>query len=478
MNVNEGGDLILPTVAQQLKKVCIDHSVKDVDLVLDIYLVCSHKGTQFIPDEELMQDIERTDPSYWRHRMDISKRKQFLEKMSESNYVQALIKLNDPMKAVLTFVDHLRKALEAQALSASKCTAIDHSSGAIGGMRATGSALDEVEKAIVNHGMDFDLIIQGMTTVADACDSDECAAFMEGCGVGSYFNATTAPARALAAAVVQKGTSLPTHLPLLYDQFTKITEKLGIAKMKEVDTDKDAKRKKREQMDDHAQVTSVDPAEVVHETFDARMAHKQLDVAHNKEEEEGLSYLFVLLDVSGSMMSADLGGRVCRAFGANVITLSLLQFAMKSKYKVYVVPFTGHVNTHGVQVATDRESALKAMRWLGTQDYNGSSTDIQEAVLWAYRQVVQDPTYKKCDVVLITDGCSPISQALMSMKPRDTKLRTLLVTGGEGHGSHSSRLKDASDTFTQIDWDNNKAEFTIGNTLRGINAPISTTEEY
>lgn len=475
MNVNESDGFVLPSTAQQLRKICEDNKITDPDLVLDVYIVCSNKGVRFIPDEELMKDIERTDPHYWRHRLEISKRKEFLERMASSNYMQALIQLNDPMKAVLTFADHLRKAYEAKEKALKGRSLIDHKSGGFEGTYMSEAELDQM----IGHDaeLDFDTMVDKMTTYQDMCESDEAAAFMSGCGMGCYFDANQVPGRSLAAAVVQHGASMPSRWPLLFEQFTKLSEKLGIAHMKTVDAEEEQKRKRSERMDDYSQVGSVDPFEIAQDTFEAKFAYKALDIKQDLKDEDGMSYLFVMLDVSGSMMCADLGGRVCRAFAANVVTLALLQFAMKGRYKVYVVPFTGDVNRRAMQVATDRDSALKAMRWLGQQEYDGGSTDIQRAVLWAYNEVQTDPEYKKCDVVVITDGCSPIDNRLTDEKPRDTKVRTLIFAEGAGYGSHSKALRSASDTYHVITWDNNKNEFTVGNALTGINSDHSSLTE-
>lgn len=480
MQVNDG--FVMPTVAEQLKNICEQNKIQDQDLVLDVYLVCNNHGkNQFIPDETLIKDIERTDPTYWQHRLEASKRKEFLEKVAASNYMQALIQLNDPMKAVLTFVDHLRKAHEARMLAAKSRQAIDLRGNPVqdyhyGSFR---SDTEKVLEAAAQDEISFDDIVGELITYPDALQSDEGAAFMEGCGTANTYTATESPGRTLAKSVVQHGTNLPALYPMIFDQFTKIVDKLGVSQVKEVDTDAEKNRKKKDQMEDHAQVTSVDPSEVANDTFDVRMANKNLAVDFNKDEEEGLSHLFILLDVSGSMQGTDLGERVSRALAANVITLALLRFAMTGRYKVYVAPFEGRVKHNQVQTATNRAEALDAMRWLGAQNYDGGSTNIESAVLWAYTEVAKDAKYRKCDVVIITDGASRMSGKLSSLKPRDTKVRTLYVCGSRpDYGDTSLReLAKASDTFTHLTWDDKKQEFTIGDALAGINAVNSSLGE-
>jgi Mg-chelatase subunit ChlD len=473
MNVNDG--FIIPTIAESLKKVCIDNKVSDPDLILDIYLVCSNKGTSFIPDEELLKDIDRFDPAFWTSRSQIAQRKDFLESLATSTYMEALIKLNDPMKAVLVFVEQLKKAQEARALAASKTQNIDHASGSFSGTYIDQNGLDEIQRARATP-LSFDLIYKQLTTYQDILESEELSAFISsGCGAGRYYDATESSSSQLAGSVVSKGQELPKMYPLLFEVFTKLSEKLGLAKLKDKDSDEEKDRKRVDQMEDHTQVSTVDPTEVAHETFDAKVANKNLDVKYNIEEKEGISHLFVLLDVSGSMMAQDLGGRVCRAFASNVITLALLQFAMKGNYKVWVVPFAGAPSRTNMQTAMDKTSALNAMKWLGRQSYNGSSTDIEAAVRFAYKNVSEDPTYKKCDIVLITDGCSPINPSLKTDKPARTILRSLFISHSlRSYGGHIGALIAASDTHQKITWDNAKNELTVGNALDGINEEESS----
>lgn len=486
---------IMPSVAEQLKKICVDNKVTDPNLVLDVYLIVANQGkASFLPEQDLMDDIERTDPKYWDIKLDISKRQGFLEKLAQSKYMQALVQLQDPMKAVLTFVDHMRKARAAQKASNSRKGPIDHhGSGAFGGY-ASEADLDEVENRNASHDglMDFDAIISGATTQIDVTENDGLSSFVQGAaeetsqgmgqavasmcgGKSSYTTSTVSPGQILAQAVVKYGVDLPSKYPSLFECYTKLLDDMMIGKLKEKDVDHDAKHKRDDQMEDLDRLTTVDASEVAHETFDKKVADKSLIVKYDRDEERGMSHVFVLLDVSGSMMAADLGGRVCRAFAANVVTLALLNFAFKDKYKVWVLPFEGTVGV--IQSAENKSQALDVMKWLGTVNYDGGGTDIEGAVLRAYKLVQCDPTYNKADIVLITDGCSPISSRLKDDKPERTKLRAILISeDATSYGRHASNLVAACDTWHKLSWDNTTNTFSVGSTLSGIASTNSTTD--
>lgn len=488
---------IMPSIAQSLKKICVDNKVTDPNLVLDVYLIVANQGkASFLPEEDLLKDIERTDPKYWDVKLDVSQRQAFLEKLAQSKYMQALVLLNDPLKAVLTFVDHMKKARAAQANSKKRTGPIDHtgSGGGFGGY-ASEQDLDAVDarNASLDPALDFDAIVGGATTQIDVTENDGLSSFVQGAaedgdnataveaavssmcgGKTSYVTSTVSPGQILAQAAVRFGLDLPDKFPVLYQCYTKLLDDLMLGKLKEKDVDRDAKHKRADQMEDLDKLTTVDPSEVAHETFDKKVADKSLEVQYDRDEERGMTHVFVLLDVSGSMMSSDLGGRVCRAFAANVLTLSLLNFAFKDKYKVWVLPFEGTVGN--IQSAEDKTQALDTMKWLGTLNYDGGGTDIEGAVLRAYKITQADPTYNKADIVLITDGCSPISNRLKDEKPERTKLRALLIGEEVNYGGHSARLTAACDTWHKITWDNATNTFSVGNTLKGIASSNSTID--
>lgn len=485
---------IMPTVAQQLKKICVDNRVTDPNLVLDVYLIVANQGkSSLLPEEDLLKDIERTDPKYWDVKLDLSQRQAFLEKLSKSKYMEALVKLQDPMKAVLTFVDHMKKARAAQQRSKQRKGPIDHMGNGTFGGYADEDELDAVEQKNAAHdpALDFDSIIAGATTQIDMCESEGLSAFVEGTqeddaamsnavrsgcgGKTSYQTSTLSPGQILAQAVVKYGCDLPDKFPTLFDCYTKLLDDMMIGKLKEKDVDRDAKHKKDDQMEDLDRLTTVDAADVAHETFDKKVADKSLIVKYDRDEERGMSLVFVLLDVSGSMMSSDLGGRVCRAFAANVMALALLNFAFKDKYKVWVLPFEGCVGN--IQSAENKTEALNTMKWLGSLNYDGGGTDIEGAVLRAYKLVANDPTYNKADIVLITDGCSPISNRLKDEKPERTKLRAVLISeDATSYGRHVTNLTNACDSWHKLTWDNATNTFSVGNTLKGIASTQSTVD--
>jgi uncharacterized protein with von Willebrand factor type A (vWA) domain len=467
MQVNDNSS-IMPSVVESLRKLCEEKGITDQDLVLDVYQVCNDKGTvQFISTDDLLAEVERTDPAYWTSRVSINQRKDYLENLANSHYMAALIALNDPMKATLVFVEHLVKAYASRA-----SVAHDKHRSDVHGQSSFYSSqeyLDEVEQmaAQVSTAEDFDHMMDRLVTPQQVCSSPVLSAFFCGCGVGKLYDALESPGSVLAEAVVKEAVNLPDHYPMIYQEFTRISEDIGSTSTIKTDTDQQTDENRKDRMEDFGQLDTVDPTEIAQEGYDIKLAEKKLEVNIPQDEDIGVCHLFVLLDVSGSMDCTDIGP-YARGLVANILTLSLLQFAMKDKWVVHVVPFAGDVARHKVQHATDEHTALAAMRWLGRQSYTGGSTDIQRAVLFAYQELQNDPTYRKCDIVLITDGCSPITYKVVGEKPERTKLRTLFVSSELPYGTHARHLVKASDTHKLVRWDVAKGCFDIGDALSHI----------
>lgn len=475
MEINNGD--VMPSEVESIKSICIGKGIEDPGLVMDVFRVISMNGkTKFLSDEDILSEVSRTDPKFWERKVQINTRKDFLESLAESNYVKALINMDSPMKAITVFIEHLEQAAAARAEALNKRRPIQ-------GIRYNcvdkGYSREEIEelRPLVEQARaeeeSFDAFVATLTHYDVLTESEEVSAFMSGCGVGTSYSATNFGGD-LAKDVVQKGENLPKDYPILYNEFQRIAAQLGAGNLVDVDSPDEQERKKKDRMDDFSQVDSVDPMEMAREEFDINLSQKKLEVNHNITVESGTCHLFVMLDVSGSMHGCDVGGLVCRAFAANILSLSLLQFAVKDNWHVHVAPFTSRVGERSVQNATDRDTALAAMKWLGGQNYNGWDTDIENAVIWAYGKLQTDPTYRKCDIVLITDGFSPMSQRMVDLKPAKTKLHTLML-GDEcvELGPCLTSLKDASDSFYHVGWDANKQQLDIGVGLNNINRPDS-----
>lgn len=475
MEINEGN--IMPSEVESIKNICIGKGIEDPGLVMDVFRVISMKGkTRFLRDEEILQEVNRTDPKFWERKVQINTRKDFLEHLAESNYVKALIDLDSPMKAINVFIEHLEQAATARAEVKAKrrpIQGIRYNNVDKGFLREEIEELAPAVEMARQEEESFDAFVATLTHYDVLMESEEVSAFMSGCGVGTSYSATNFGGD-LAKAVVQKGENLPKDYPILYNEFQRLTAQLGAGNMVDAESPEEQERKKQDRMDDYSQVDSVDPMEMAREEFDVNLAQKKLEVKHNITEEQGTCHLFVMLDVSGSMQGCDVGGQVCRAFAANIISLSLLQFALKDNWQVHVAPFTARVGERAVQNAVDRATALSAMKWLGGQNYNGWDTDIENAVLWAYNKLQGDPNYRKCDIVLITDGSAPMSQRMVSLKPAKTKLHTL-VLGDEclELGNLLDPLKEASDTLYHVGWNSNTQQLDIGKGLNNIHRPDS-----
>ena len=397
--------------------------------------------------------------------------------MARTTYFQGLLNLKDTTKALWTFADTMGRIYADSLRAKFTKDPVQHQSGWSPARKFGEAELDIIQKYKDQPGASFDNFMANEPKPEEISGDETMREFVSGCGICPYFDASRTDGRKLEDGTVKLAQSLPKEIPILYKAFTQMMDEIGCGKVKDTDVDHDAK-KKVDSMEDYDQLQSVDPTDMERDDFEMKAANKTLDVTYNQDEEEGVCHLFVLVDVSISMMSNDIGGRVCRAFAANVIALSLLNFAFKGRYKVHVVPFAGNVNYHGIRHATDRKSALETIRWLGTLNYDGGGTDVQKAVLYAYDELQKEPAYRKCDIVCITDGCSCFDDRIKDLKPERLKLRTLVV-GNEmrSYGHHSDELKSASDTYHVVTWDNMQNKFTLGGALQGIADPDSNDEK-
>lgn len=467
-----------PSDEKVLKDISEKHDYIDRDLLLDVYFILKDEGTlDFQSTDTLMQEIERADPSYWESRIKIEERKDYLKELAQTTYFQGLIALGDVMKGMWKFADAMGKMYANSLRAKFKAEPITHSSGEAVSGHFTEKDLDIIKELGSRPNSGFLDFLVNEPSPEDVAEDETMQEFYDGCGICPYFDASRTDQRKLEKATVKMAQNLPKEAAILYKAFTSLVDELGVKKVKKVDVDHEAK-KKVDNIDDYDKLQDVDLADMERDDFDLRAANKTLDVKYNQDEEEGTCHLFVLLDVSGSMMGCDVGGRICRAFVANVVALSLLNLAFKERYKVHVVPFAGVVDYHRVQHATTKEEALKVINWLGSVNYDGGGTDVEDAVLYGYSALQKEPEYRKCDIVLITDGCSPISSKLVSEKPEKTKLRTLIVGDDlSRYGIHSQALKNASDTYYKITWDNMNSKFKVGDSLSGIADPASNDED-
>ena len=467
-----------PTDEGTLKAICEKHAYIDRDLMLDVYFILKDEGTlNFQKTDDLMQDFERTDPGYWTSRIKIEDRKEYLKTMAQTTYFQGLLNLGDATKALWVFADTMGKMYSDSLRAKFGREPISHNSGEESHRDFTEEDLNIIERFKNRAGGSFMDFMSDEPKPEEIAEDESMQAWIAGCGLCPWYDATRTEGRKLEDATVKLAQQLPKEIPLFYKAFTAMMADIGMGNIRDVSVDHEAK-KKVNTMEDYDQLQTVDPTDMQREDFTMKAANKTLDVKYNIDEEEGMCHLFVLLDTSMSMMTNDLGGRVCRAFAANVVTLSLLNFAFKDRYKVHLVPFAGNVDYHHVQHAVDRDSALRAIRWLGGQNYTGGGTDVQAAVLYGYEELKKDPTYRKCDLVLITDGVAPITSRIVDQKPAKTKLRTLVVGNDMNRfGRHSSALKQASDTYHNITWDNMTNKFSLGGALNGIADPGSNDKD-
>jgi hypothetical protein len=461
-------------VGERIKRLCDEAGLtKDRDLVLDLYVLCSSKNPITKTDEDLLEGLVSADPKYWEERVEVTKRKEFLESLCLSPYVTTARTLGDPMKAVLVLIQSLKARQAALAALQGKEAVSFRSRHLIGGPDS--EAGEEFLNAVQSEGSalaaqhDCDEFMKAIEDVTDIFQEGLASAFFLGCGMGMSAAFTSTPGTVLAREVLQHAQSLSPAVHAFFKLFTAECNIIGSGNITSKASPEITNDRNRDNMEDYSEVVSADPTELARDGFVEKLAQKKLEVDHYKAPEIGKCHVYVLLDVTGSMMTNDIGDpQICRAFAANVITLALLNLTADEGWAVHVLPFTGSVNTSKALHATDKASALQAANLLGTFQYDGGNTNIERAVMHAYRDLLNDPNYKKCDIVLLTDGFSPISHGIKTHKPPRVKLRTLII-GDEEYGVHSKNLREASDSYEILGWDKRAQAFTTGSALEGIN---------
>lgn len=499
MRVTNEGVGPIPPDFETLRAACKNTQVVDVDLVLDVYAVCTvkSKNVDFKEVEDIIERFDKSDPQYWKSRMTVDSRLKYLEDLSKTNYMEALINLGDPMKAALTFLDSLDKCAKAQAAKIQSNTKPTYDFEIIAGSETLeDETLAEIEAMEAATAQDFDNVdnvnnmLNNITTYEEMMQDEAASAFLEGGGGQDYdtegdtstaqtiaafglqgeaFDQIYNPGKNVARAVVEHGNRIPQNFPKFFDIFKAACEDVGSGKGKQVDAESSNVRGKRS-MEEMSEIQSVDPAEMVSETFEVRAANKELEVKRTVEDVEGRSHLFALIDVSGSMSDRAAGG-VSRAFAANAIMLALLKYALEDKYKVWIVPFAGDVDVRNVQEAGNKKQALEAMRWLGSLSYRGGSTSIESALLYAYKMLKTDPKYRKCEIVLITDGASTVSHKVVDELPPNTTVRTIFLTSireGNSASKTMTNLKKISKTSVTMKWDGANNRFDFGDAFVGL----------
>lgn len=459
-------DFFMPSVAQTLAKLQKASPYVPSGVLADIYLLCEAQGrASFTPDDVLLKDITTLDPSYWSDKGTIDSRKEYLERLGKSNYMKALIDLKDPMKAVHIFIEYAGQASAAMQArtrySDIPANGSDYGGGYVSPTTTAGlSPGDEAEG--------FDAFMQAQETLLGLTDDDIAASFAtEGWGMGGAAN-TYSPGRKLSSVLVSNAKALPTSFPLLMRSLNKIKELIGEKNLL-VDSDTDQAKKRRDHIDESSQVSSADASDVASDLFDKKFSDKSLIIQKDMEEKDKQSHTFILLDVSGSMDACDLGGFVCRGFATNIICLGVLNMAGKNGMKVWILPFAGRPHTNNLKTASNRDEAITTARWIASVNYDGGGTDIEGAVLAAYKITTSSGEYDKADILLLTDGASPLTSRLVSEKPARTKLRTLIISN-DSTQKDLTPLIQASDYHAKLSWDKTKGCLDVGTLLQNIGA--------
>lgn len=464
-------------VSKRLRALCENAGLTNcVDLVLDLYVLCQSPNPQTAPDQALLEGIAMSDPDYWGVKTSINKRKAFLTKMNNCAYVQEARKLGDASKAVMLFIDAMTKGLKSKNATTLTGALFDWSPQSMPPEAAT---IDKaaLEKAIESslsglHYTDFpeDDFAAALECYVEAVEQPVFQGFFSGggCGLSRSSKFTIFSNGVLSAELIKAAKSMPPCALRFFQEFTALTETIGTAAEKQKDTPNVTDKKKTDKMEDFSQLETADPLESAKEGFEQKVAEKNLNVEFHKEPQKGKCHVFVLIDVSGSMANGfDAQVILARATACNVIALALLNLAISDGWHVHIVPFAGYVNERQILSATDKVSAVQAARRLGTFGYDGSSTDIESAIMYAYSELQADPNYRKCDIVLITDGESPVSEGVWQKKPPKTKLRVLQL-GALDMGSPTDNLAKAADSFAHVTWDPASNHLSVGNSLNGL----------
>lgn len=455
----------MPSVSEVLVKLQDDSPFIPSGMLFDVYLLVDASGRpNFAPDEELLSDLDRSSPGYWSDRQTLAEKKDYLRTLSTSNYMKALVGLGDAMKAVRVFVEHAKQAALA---SAAKGKHLLDSTGNVDEYH--GSYVSDADMAQAYKSMSeslvFDNFMQQQEALMGMTDDDIAAAFAaEGWGVCNTRTSTTSPSRALTSAIVEKAKKLPVSYPALINSLNKLKDALGVVSEVQ-DSDTDQAKKRSASLDELDKISTADPTDLLQDTFEKMVVDRSLTIQQDQEEKKRTSHVFIVLDVSGSMSTKDLGGCVCRGFAANVLLLGLINLTGKSGVKTWVMTFEGVPGP--TKSATTRDEAVNLARWVATINYDGGGTDIEAAVLKAYKITSESGEYDKADIVLITDGVSPLTSRLVTEKPARTKLRTLLVSR-DASRRDLTPLLSASDFHAQLDWDSKTDSLVVGNSLQGV----------
>lgn len=192
------------------------------------------------------------------------------------------------------------------------------------------------------------------------------------------------------------------------------------------------------------------------EVFDAKLEKKELVVANYKEpdEKKKKKLLYLLIDSSGSM-ALQLGngsfGLFTRASLASVMALSLARKARDEGGIIYCRFFEGSAGSR--HKAETKAEFASLMQFIGKNDYDGSSTNVQSALNAACRDIraaKSKTTLAMSDILLITDcedqlSSDAVKQAMLGL---DGELNVIDVAGSTT--GKSLALVEAANNYYKV----------------------------
>ena len=222
-----------------------------------------------------------------------------------------------------------------------------------------------------------------------------------------------------------------------------------------------------EQMETLDQALLASPGDLVRPDVDKKLAQKELVVSRNVTSDKDKAHSIVLLDVSGSMQAADCaGGRMDRVYYATIITLAILDRVVKRGDTAHIILFEAFPLPP--RSAESVEEGVAVAKWLISRNNCGGGTNTERAIKKAFDLINQAGKYRKCDIVLITDGeCDVNETNIKNNKPEKTAIRTIQI-GNSVSVRAKNKVFEISDKAIAAGWDFKNDCPDLGTTLQGV----------
>lgn len=171
--------------------------------------------------------------------------------------------------------------------------------------------------------------------------------------------------------------------------------------------------------------------------FTKKAMEKSLNIIQHQSKRKQKQALYILLDVSGSMMGV-------RSVFAAGVTTSLVRQAVDEGSTYFLRYFDD--SPSALKKVTNRKEAVELIGDLVRAPFSGGGTNITKAVRTAIKDIKNEPvTFDKVDIMVITDGEDHFEVTTNELK--GIKLHVTLLTHKE---IFDDSLIEVSDSVTQI----------------------------